>query len=60
MGAVRVQCRRLGIARVIDRRAHRIETVDRLVAALAGDVLVAARVAHQARLRRVIERRVEA
>ena len=38
--AVRVQRRRLGVARVVDRRTDRVEAVDRLVAALTADVLM--------------------
>ena len=56
--AVVVQRRSLRIAGGVDRRGHRIQTVDRLVTALATDILVATGVAHQAGLGRVVERRV--
>src|SRR5512135_3086783 len=57
--AVSVQRCSLGVGRVIDRGPYRIQTVYRLVAALTTDALMAERVAHQPRLRRVVERREE-
>ncbi len=52
-----VQRRRLCVAGRVDGRRYRVQTMDRLVAALAGDALVALGVAHQAGLGRVVERR---
>ena len=54
---IMVQCRGLCIAGGVDGRRHRVQAVDRLVTTLASHTLVTSRVAHQARLGRVVERR---
>ena len=59
MRAVRIECRRLRVAGGVDRRGYRIQAVNRLVATLTGHPLVARRVAHQARLARIVEWRLE-
>ena len=57
MRSVSVERSSLGIAGGVNGRGHWIETVNRLVTALAADILVATSVAHQAGLGGVVERR---
>ena len=58
VGTVMVQGRRLCVGGGVDGGRHRVEAMDGFMATLTGDVLVAAGVAHQGCLARVVERRV--